>query len=267
MTPGTVAFILCSTRSGSTWLALMLGSNPRAQYLGELNHMFRADPEGCSLCTERSQWCPVFHDVERLLPRDVHAALFERTGKDLLVDNSKSLSWARKTLDTAIEKKYVHLLRDPRAVVYSWQRRGRTKGLEQWIDENYEIRSFLRGNALDHRVVTYNELAEQTDETMVGLCAWLGLGYEPEQKSYWEVEHHGAGRNGATASFLNDYVASDDAFYAEHRRMSFHDRRWQTELDAATQQAISADARLQTFLADFGFTLIPDGLQRTRVQS
>ena len=41
----------------------------------------------------------------------------------------------RKTLGAATVKKYIHLLRDPRAVVYSWQRRGRTKGLEQWIEE------------------------------------------------------------------------------------------------------------------------------------
>lgn len=267
MMGGTVAFLLCSTRSGSTWLALMLGSNPRAQYLGELNRMFRADPEGCSLCTERDRWCSIFHDVDRLRPRDVHTALLERTGRDVLVDNSKSLSWARKTLDTAIEKKYIHLLRDPRAVVYSWQRRGRTKGLEQWIDENYEIRSFLHEHALDHCVVTYNELAEHTDETMMGLCDWLELLYDESQKSYWEVEHHGAGRNGATASFLNDYVASDDAYYTERRRTSFHDTRWQTELDDATRQSISDDARLQQFLAEFGFTLTLGGLQRTSVTS
>ena len=267
MTAGTAAFILCSTRSGSTWLALMLGRNARAVYLGELNRMLREEPEGCSLCMERSQWCPLFHDIERLRPDEVHAALQERSGRDVLVDNSKSLSWARKTLDAAIDKKYIHLLRDPRAVVYSWQRRGRTKGLEQWIDENYEIRSFLNERSLDHYVVTYNELAEHTGETMPRLCDWLGLSYDESQTSYWEVEHHGAGRNGATASFLNNYVASDEAFYAERRRTSFHDMRWQTELDAAMQRTIEEDARLQQFLADFGFTLTRDGLRRAAATS
>ncbi len=267
MMGGTVTFILCSTRSGSTWLALMLGSNPRAQYLGELNRMFRADPEGCSLCTERSQWCPVFHDLDQARPRDAHVLLLERSGRDVLVDNSKSLSWARKTLETSSAKKYIHLLRDPRAVVYSWQRRGRTKGLEQWIDENYEIRAFLEAHKLDSRVVTYNALADCTDETMTALSKWIGLSYAPAQKPYWEVEHHGAGRNGATASFLTDYVASDQTFYAEHKRTNFHDLRWQTELDGAAQQSISGDARLRKFLAEFGFTLTLGGLQRTSVTS
>jgi len=262
-----VAFILCSTRSGSTWLALMLGSNSAAQYVGELNRMYRAEPEACSLCSERGQPCPLFHDVAQLRPRNAHAAIVERTGKRVLIDNSKSLSWARKTLGSAADQRYIHLLRDPRAVVHAWQRRGRSKGLERWIEENYEIRKFVDDNHLDARVVTYNQLADETDATLSGLCDWLGLTYEPRQKSYWDVEHHGAGRNGATASFLDSYVASDDAFYAERRKTNFHDTRWQSELDAATQQAIFEDARLQEFLREFGLTLSSRGLQPVRVQS
>jgi hypothetical protein len=267
MAHGTVAFILCSTRSGSTWLALMLGSNSRAQYAGELNHMYRAGPEACSLCSERSRVCPLFHDVASFRPREIHAALLERTSKDVLADNSKSISWARKTLDAAPEKQYIHLLRDPRAVVNAWRSRGRGKGLERWIDENYEVRRFLEERGLSYRVVTYNELADHTDEALRGLCDWLGLAYEPAQKSYWEFEHHGAGRNGATASFLRDYVASDDAFYAERRKTNFHDRRWQTELAESDQRAIAEDARLQRLLRDFGYALSQEGLLPTNVES
>src|SRR4029077_14880789 len=103
-----VAFILCSTRSGSTWLALMLGSNSRAQYAGELNRMFRVEPEPCSLCNERGQPCPVFHDVGQLRPGGAHGALLERTGQQVLIDNSKSLSWARKTLGAVEDQRYIH---------------------------------------------------------------------------------------------------------------------------------------------------------------
>jgi hypothetical protein len=259
---GSVAYILCSTRSGSTWLALMLGSNSHARYAGELNRMFRDEPEGCALCTERGQWCPVFHDIATCKPSNAHGELFARTGVDVLVDNSKSLSWAHRTLNEARSDKYIHLVRDPRAVVYAWQRRGRTKGLEQWIDENYEIRDFLQQNGLDHRVVTYNDLAEHTDDVLRKTCKWLGLEYQAEQELYWEFEHHGAGRNGATASFLTDYVASDEAFYAEHLRSNFHDTRWVTELDQATRESITNDLRLRRFLEDFGFTLAEEGLER-----
>jgi len=239
----------------------MLGSNSRAQYLGELNRMFRDDAEACSLCTKRGQWCPVFHNMDKVRPRDVHQVLLERTERQVIVDNSKSLTWARKSLDRPFDKRFIHLLRDPRAVVYSWQRRGRTKGIEQWIEENYAIRQFLTDAGLDYRVVTYNELADHTDETMERLCSWLGLAYEQRQMVYWEFEHHGAGRNGATASFLRDYVASDEAYYAEHRRQAFHDKRWQSELETDVKEAILRSPRLQQFLDDFRITLTPDGLE------
>lgn len=259
---GTLAFILCSTRSGSTWLALMLGSNSKAAYVGELNRMYRADPEVCALCSERDQACPLFHDVASFRPREVHAALLERTGKRVLVDNSKSISWARKTLSAGPEKMYIHLLRDPRAVVNAWKGRGRAKGLQRWIDENDAIRRFIDERRLSYRVVTYNELADHMDETLGGLCDWLGLTYEPEQTSYWEFEHHGAGRNGATASFLRNYVASDEAFYAARRKTNFHDTRWQTELAEDDRRSIEGNTRLQQLLCDFGFVLAPEGLRR-----
>lgn len=256
-----VVYVLCSTRSGSTWLALMLGSNARARYVGELARMFRDDPEGCSLCTERGQFCPVFHDIESLSPANVHSELLRRTEARVLIDNSKSLSWLRKTVDREVERRAIHLLRDPRAVVYSWRRRGRTKGLDQWIEENEEIRRTLHERGIDHRIATYNRLAEDTDGTLPDLCDWLGLDYSVEQQSYWDVAHHGAGRNGATASFLNDYVASDGAFYEARARTHFHDLRWQQELDQATRNEIQRSARLADFLSSFGFVLADNGLQ------
>jgi hypothetical protein len=193
--------------------------------------------------------------------------LSERTAKDVLVDNSKSLSWARKTLASSEARRYIHLLRDPRAVVNSWRRRGQNKGLEQWVDENKRIAKFLSDQQLDSRAVSYDELAQRTDETLAGLCEWLGLVYELAQKSYWRVEHHGAGRNGATAAFLTDFVASDEAFYAERRRTNFYDTRWREELDAATRRAIERDVRLKAFLQRAGFELTDDGLTPVRASA
>jgi hypothetical protein len=196
-----------------------------------------------------------------LKPRDVHAAVLARTGRRLVIDNSKSLSWVRKTLGTTLATRYVHLLRDPRAVVQAWARLGRDKALPQWIEENYAIRRFLTERGLGYRVLTYDDLALDTDGTLGDLCTWLGLAYESSQQSYWQFEHHGAGRNGATAAFLTDYVASDESFYRERFRTNFHDTRWREQMDAATQHAISSDVRLGQFLQDFELELRDDGLR------
>ena len=46
-TEPTVVFVLSATRSGSTWLSLMLGSNSGAAYVGELKRMYADEPSPC----------------------------------------------------------------------------------------------------------------------------------------------------------------------------------------------------------------------------
>lgn len=72
------------------------------------------------LALERARWPAEYRDaVERLYP-----AIAEETGARVIVDSSKSPVYAHllQTLP-AVELYVVHLVRDPRAVAYSWQRR------------------------------------------------------------------------------------------------------------------------------------------------
>jgi hypothetical protein len=259
--PGTVVFILSSTRSGSTWLALMLGSHSRACYAGELSKMFSSRRAACALCEERGVHCPVFDDAVAVGSKRIHQRALERTAKSILIDNSKSLAWAERHLaGDALQRKYVHLLRDPRAVVHAWQTHGRAKGIEDWVQENDAIGSYIADHRLDHHVVTYDQLAAATGATLRPLCSWLGLDYEAGQVEYWRFEHHGAGRNGATAAFLESYVAPDREFYAANRRRPFRDRRWREQLDAQTRASIEQNERLGDFLASYGLRLDGRGL-------
>lgn len=260
----TVVFVLSSNYSGSTWLALLLGSHSQACYVGELHKMFHSDPVPCRLCEEKQRRCPVFHDVAAVKIKNIHAHVFARTGKKVLVDNSKTVGWSRKFLrEGRFRKKYIHLLRDPRAIAYSLQLRNRAPETEEWIKKNFEIRDFLQAHRLDFRAITYNGLAERTDETLAALAEWLGLDYEPGQKEYWNFEHHGPGRNGATAAFLDHYVASDDQFYAQRKRTNFHDLRWQQQLHEDSRVLIERDAELRALLREMNLALGEAGLSET----
>jgi len=259
----TVVFILSSNYSGSTWLALLLGSHAQSAYVGELHKMFHNDPVPCRLCEEKQQACPVFHDVAGAKIKNIHQLVFTRTGKKVLMDNSKTVAWSRKFLNEGkFQKKYVHLLRDPRAIAFSLQLRDRAPETEEWIKKNREIREFLLANDLDHRAITYNQLADHTDETLAALDQWLGFAYEASQKEYWSVEHHGPGRNGATAGFLDHYVASDEQFYSERKRTNFHDLRWKEQLHEDSKILIARDAELRAFLQEMNLTLGEEGLNR-----
>jgi hypothetical protein len=257
----TAVFILSANYSGSTWLALMLGSHSQAFYVGELNKMFHDEPVPCRLCEEKRRQCPFFHDIAQTKPRNIHELIFARSGKTLLVDNSKTIAWSKKIIpEDRFQAKYIHLLRDPRAIAYSLQLRHRPADLADWIHKNYEIRNYLTQNQLDYRVVTYNEVAERIDDTLADLCAWLGLAFEAGQKEYWNVEHHGAGRNGATAAFLEQHVASDEHFYADNRRTHFHDLRWKERLNATSVDAITHHTEMQMFLGKLRLQFSENGL-------
>ena len=259
----TVVFILSADFSGSTYLALTLGSNSQTAYVGELYKMFLHDPIPCRLCEERARPCEVFHDVATTRPEDIHSLVLEKTRKRILVDNSKTISWSQAFLsEIRFQRKYIHLIRDPRGITFSRKLRDQPMDVPGWLKQNYAIREFLEDGRCDYRVITYNELAEETDRTMTDTCHWLGISFEPAQKRYWDFEHHGPGRNGATAAFLENFISPDKPFYDEARKSEFHDLRWRDGLDANTTQAIMKDSRIKDFLRDFHLGFSETGLTR-----
>jgi len=260
----TVVFILSHIYSGSTWLSLLLGSHSRAFYLGEINKFYsNKDPMSCSLCDELSRTCPYFNDVHQIFYGDIHHLLFERTGKEVLVDNSKRVKWSRKLLnDDRYRHKYIHLIKDPRAVYYSLVSRNRAPELTHWTERNLEIHQFISTFKLDAVVLTYNELAEQLDASLTGLCDWIGLNYEPVQKSYWNVEHHGPGNSSATRSFLPGAKSSDQQFYDDQRRTNFVDLRWREKLDTKVMKSIETDPEVNSLLQSLRLEFSETGLRK-----
>jgi hypothetical protein len=179
------------------------------------------------------------------------------------VDNSKTVSWAKRHLRAAaFRQTYVHLIRDPRAVVWSWQSRGREKGPAEWVDGNRRIREFLQAEQLDWRLVTYSDVAERTERVLGSLCAWLGITFEAGQIEYWNADHHGPGRNGANAAYLRSVQTPDEGFYREHRRTRFQDLRWRERLDPSVRRAIEEDRHVNDLLGDLGLRLSDSGLEQ-----
>ena len=112
-----IVFILSTPYAGSHFLSLQLGSHSRALHIGEIVNLGTA---------KSKNW----HDnelsakvLEGLGPVDlahIHSAIFERCdpGISLLVDTSKKVSWAEGCLaEKRFGKKFLHLIRDPRALV------------------------------------------------------------------------------------------------------------------------------------------------------
>jgi hypothetical protein len=155
-------------------------------------------------------------------------------------------------------------MRDPRGVMFSRKTRGRTTKLSHWPKQNRRFYEALAVPGRDSRLVLYNDLATQQEQTLQALTQWLGLEYEAGQLEYWRVEHHGPGRNGATAAFLQDPGTADPAFYKENAREPFHDLRWREQLDPEMQHDIEQSDAVRLLLADMGLQLTETGLERVR---
>jgi hypothetical protein len=209
--------------------------------------------------------CPLFHDAARYSPHDIFPIVFERTGKTLLVDNSKRLKWMElHARDSTFQQKYIHVVRDPRGVIYSRQTRGRTTRLSHWPKQQHRFHEALSRPGRDARIVLYNELATDRERILRKLLSWLELDFEASQLAYWKVEHHGAGRNGATAGFLTSAGTADESFYATRVRDQFHDLRWRDHLDPALREAIEQHEPTGRALAELGLGFTESALERVR---
>lgn len=227
--------------SGSTLLELILGSHPRVRALGELNNLHKAldhgeagNPRLCHVCegpcefwnarvdyrvlrrhvSRRGVFAPVVRAASRF-GNSLYLHLFERSGADILVDGSKSVSWISRQVRPrwnwqGITPFLLYIVRDGRAVVNSRLRKYPDRSIEQ--EARHWKRVTERGNAYydsfpaDRRYrIAYEELATRPAEVISRLCAALQIDFDPSMLRYWEHDHHTTFGNTATRSLIARY--------------------------------------------------------------
>lgn len=137
----------------------------------------------------------------------VRAEAEERSGNDIewLVDNSKDpyrLFWLQHS--GMFRTRAIHLVKDPRAFVYSMTKDDPTdltavfRFTARWIIENTIISTVVNKSIFDENVrrVTYDELAQRPTQTMQSIGDWLGLDYDPSRvDTFREYENHALSGN------------------------------------------------------------------------
>ncbi|MEJ5260241.1 MAG: hypothetical protein WHS88_08640 [Anaerohalosphaeraceae bacterium] len=268
-----IVYILSTNYAGSHLLALQLGSHSRCRSVGELHHFRRKDTRHrvCSMCASE-ELCPVLAGIRGRPAEKFYDIIFDNLSRSYplvstVVDNSKKVQWASRFSGMpGYTMKYIHLIRDPRALVRRWKlsfepgdkfrRRLKTArrcwrhaweiltGGESracfwhWLYQNQQITDFLERNRLDFRLVTYHDLVMKADEVLGELMGWLGYEHEPLQKEYWNFSHHG--------SVKKDYLKppQDGELY--------FDQRWKKELDEKTQREIYNHPSVADYLNKIG---------------
>lgn len=276
-----VVFILSTNYAGSHLLLQLLAAHPCCAGVGELHNYRKFRERGSRSGNVVNDYLehPAFAALDALPEADWHARIFERlqaTQPALthLIDNSKRSEWAARF--EPARSRYVHLLRDPRALVSRWldsydtpralagQRRrvlrrrpwlaGRLDPVrvyvEKWLLANRAISRFVARRAGTARV-TYRDLASSTSATLTQLMPAFGLSFETAQLDY-----------GAAGSALG--TRKRDYQDAARDSVIALDLRWQERLGAQQRRAVETHVALARYLAELGLELADDGLTARR---
>ena len=274
----TVIFILSTNYAGSHLLAQLLAAHSRCAGVGELHNYgkFRGRGSRSGNVVDDYRDHPAFADLEGGPVTGWHRLIAERLAADQpglthLVDNSKRPEWARRC--AVAGDAYVHLLRDPRALVSRWlttydtdramaaQRRrvlrrrpwlllrgpGAAEVLvEKWLTANRGIDRFLRHRG-PRAQLTYLDLAREPAATLEHAMPCLGLEFESRQLDYGRA-------GGSLGTRKRDYLTATRASRIEV------DLRWQETLGAADRAAVERHSGIRRYLAGHGIRLTADGL-------
>ena len=282
MTNPTLTHILSTNYAGSHFLTLQLGAHSRCASIGEFHRFKDYGDEhklGCLRCQDDDQ-CPFFKGLSQQPLDNLYPTLFEnvraaRPETDTVIENSKKVRWVKRFVGReAMSQKYVHLIRDPRALMRRWMMRYTTTQLRldarwtnarrcpahflrvlfcrqaevylwKWLQQNQEITRFIQQHNLDSRTVTYHDLVTDHKNVIGGLMEWMGHNYEPIQETYWDRDHHGT-------------IKLPDPKYRITGNL-FYNPRWKEFLSPADQRLAYEHPAVNDYLRETGITYLADG--------
>jgi hypothetical protein len=270
-------FIHSSSHSGSTWLGYVLGSGQQAAFVGELSRAWderRRVP--CTVCASRgNEICPILGGIHNVTPVSAFPLLSARTGKTVIIDNSKDIEWTKQFVNHPDrDLRIVHLVKDPRSRWASLRRRGSTNlkdCIANWCVENQQIMKFTRSLNVKTYVAAYDIVAADQETEIAAIFDFLSMPFEVSALRYWDVDHHALAANGATSALVlhqkfsappSHFSTGDDSFYQNAFGRTFVDERWRSELPASENESILNNLLVGELLHGLGYCLTQGGIER-----
>ncbi|MAE68043.1 MAG: hypothetical protein CMJ18_27655 [Phycisphaeraceae bacterium] len=244
--------IISTAYSGSTWVNMMLGSHSQSFSVGEMKRIFKAEQAQCSI---HGSDCPIWSRFDLHADESPFAQIARLAGRRVLVVNN-----ARKQVpahdDAALHTRFIHLIRDGRAVVASYLRKSEGesafRAARWWRHGVRRNRRFLNRHPAGDRIdVCYERLCREPEPTLRDICRFLDLDFEPSMLEYWKhVEHFIGGNRGTllhvarshglelpapTRETVGDAPRKtwDLGYYERQTPRTFSDERWKRELTGA----------------------------------
>jgi hypothetical protein len=188
-------FVLCTVRSGSTLLRVLLNSHSRIHAPHEM-HLGDLVTETKSKYADRALKALDLEDDalrylvwDRMLHRELAAS-----GKDVLVyKNPRDVFIVEDLVRCWPDARFIFLLRHPLSVARSRQE------LRPQDSEQVNLGQVLKyGNAVEQArrsleglTVRYEELTADPEATLQAVCSFIGVEWEPQMLDYGQFEHGG----------------------------------------------------------------------------
>ncbi len=249
--PLVVVNIFSYSYSGSTWVNLLFGSHPQAFSVGEIEPLYADQQAQCMVHGEGCDFWPRFDPGSG---ENLFVQLARLSGKRYLVVTNPGSSLADQK-DERIASRFIHLVRDGRAVVASARRKmpGRSvyRAARSWRKGICRDLAALEEHANGKQVtVIYEKLKADTQGELRRVCEAIGLPFDPGMVEYWHRDHHFLwGNHGTLFAMRNKReggvkpevmpatthapnVQWDLDHYRKTDPGSFVDERWKRELNA-----------------------------------
>ncbi len=283
MSKTKVVFIMSQGHSGSTFLALVLGSHPEIFGLGELARFEHHLPKICGICENTCEYwrkrayLPILHryfsqgwnfrvftrEILRY-QRSIYSYLADWFDYSIFVDSSKYTYWIRAQLRyrrtwKSMTPILIHLTRDGRAVINSFLRKNPELRIEKitnrWLRSTFkQLKVYNRFDGPKCRIA-YEDIASRPEEMIRRLCQFLEIEYFPNMLSYWEHEHHQIGGNTGARSLIS--LENDEnrgiknlkpgdwhkEYYKTMGKTIKLDLRWKKELPARIPEILRSTRR------------------------
>ena len=180
----------------------------------------------------------------------MYAAITQVSGCGLVVDSSKHPSLAHCLRWQAdVDLRVLHLVRDPRAVAYSWSRQvlrpdtdrqsymtrySPAVAAEQWDVQNAALHLLVRSGVPTMRL-RYEDFTAEPELTLHLIAGFAGL---PAQDSYPFLTTHGT--SWAAHLAVGHSVSGNPMRFTAGQVPISRDERWRTHMPRAQQRAVAA---------------------------
>jgi len=278
-----IVILLGTNFSGSHLLSHLLSAHPRCLGVGEIHRFQQLLGTGSDApVVAQYNSDPLFDGLVNEPVETWHGILLTRFANrfavddPVVVDNSKKVDWAERiSRNSSYDIRFVHLVRDPRALVLRWlktydtprlQRRQRlriakrtvsralpilrsdivTAYIYKWLRENQQIAGYLAKPDRQASLVTYHDMVFNTEPMLRRLMPDLGLEFDSAQLRFGEGTNFGTRKTAHTEAVARSEIRPDV--------------KWQSELTAAAIETIETNPDIGRFIEASGLRFDQNGL-------